>query len=80
MGDQEADLKFDSQRIQPSNNPRCKTNKTQQNRTGNTNIDNANSNVPDYFKSGMKRATDKRVSQLLIQKYTMNVVRLFFRN
>ena len=77
MGDQQADRKFDSQTIQQSNNPSCKTNKTQQIRADNENADNVNSNMLDCFRSSTNRAADKGQARNLNNKYTMNLVILF---
>ena len=60
MGDQQADSKFDSQTIQPCNGPSCKVNKGQQIKTDNVEVNGANSNMSDYFRSSINSAADKR--------------------
>ena len=77
MGDQQADRKFDSQTIHPSNGSSCKANKAQQIMTNNVDVNDANSIMSDYFRSIINRAADKRANQVLMHKYTMNSVTLF---
>ena len=67
VGDQQVDRKFDFQTIQPSSRSSCKANTGQQVKTDNMDLVDANSNMPDYFRSSINRAVDKRVSQVLIK-------------
>ena len=50
-GDQQAKGKFECQTIKPSNTPCCKANTGQQIKTENVDINDAKSNMPDYFRS-----------------------------
>ena len=66
--DQHAGRKFNSQTIQPSNSPSCKANKGKQNKTDNVDVNYANSNMSDYFRSSINKAADKRASQIIMEK------------
>ena len=67
VGDQQADLKSNSQTIQPSNGSSCKANKGQQIKTDISGVNDANSNMSDYFRSSINRAADRRASMLLMK-------------
>ena len=68
VGDQQADRKFDLQRIQTSSGSSCGVNKTQQIKTDNMDVNDTNSNMQDYLRSSINRAADKWASQVLTQK------------
>ena len=59
---------FDSQTIKASNSINCKANKAQQIKVTNVDVNDANSNMPNYFRSSINRAADKRASQVLMNK------------
>ena len=65
---------------QPSSGSCCKANKGQQIKTDNVEVNYANSNMPDYFRSSINRTADWRASQVLRQKNTQWIQWLFFRN
>ena len=67
----EAGSKFDFQRTQPSNAPSCKANMGLQIKTDTMDLNDANSNMPDYFRSSINRTADKRASQVIMHKYTI---------
>ena len=67
MEDQQADKRFDFQTIQPSNNPSFDTNKAQQIRADNVNVESANTNMTDYFGSITNRAAGNKASPVLTQ-------------
>ena len=46
-----------------SNSPSCKVNIAQQMKADNAAVNDANSNMPDYFRSSTNRAADKRAGQ-----------------
>ena len=58
--------KFDSQTVQASNGPSIKANKAQQIKADNVDLNDANSNMPDYFRYSSNRAADKRARQILM--------------
>ena len=51
--------------MQASSSPSCKANKAQQIKADNMDVNNANSNMPGYFRSGINRAAYKTASQVL---------------
>ena len=62
----------------PSNSPSCKANKAQWIKAANVDVNDVNSNMPDYFQTSINRAADKRVSQILMQKVNNKICSLFF--
>ena len=65
FGDPHKDMMFDSQTMQVSNSSSCKANEVKQIKVDNADVNDANSNMPDYFKSSINRVADKRASQVL---------------
>ena len=59
---------FDLQTMQTSSSPTFKANKTQQIKADNAYLNEANSNMPDHFRSSINRAADNRTSQALTNK------------
>ena len=78
--DQETDRKFYFQKIQPSNISSCKANTGQWIKTDNADVIDADSNMPDYFRSSINRTADKKPTQVLKKKSIMSSVIVFFRN
>ena len=60
--------KFDSQTIEASNSPNCRTNKTPQNETDKVGAPENNTNMPNYFRSNTNKAADKGTSKVLTNK------------
>ena len=58
----------------------CKANTGQQSKADNMDINNANSNMTDYFKFRANRAADKRTSQVLTQTIYDEFSEAFFGN
>ena len=79
MGDPHEHGKFNSQTMQASNDPSCKANKVQEIKADNADVNDANVNMPDYFRSNINRATDIRTHWVLINKIH-NEFSDFFRN
>ena len=79
MGGPHKSRMVSSQTMQASNGPSCKANKVQHIKTGYTDANNTNSNTPNYLRSSLNIAADKRASKVLRNKCTMNLV-MFFRN
>ena len=71
MGDLHKSRMFDSQTMQTSNGHSCKANNVQQIKTHNADVNDANSYMPDYCRSGINRAADKRASKVSMNK-TLN--------
>ena len=57
IGDPYRKRKFDPQTVQASNVPNCKANKGQYIKTENTDVNDANANMQDYFMSSINRAS-----------------------
>ena len=71
MVDPQESIKFNSLTIQASSGPSCKennANKAQQIKVDNADINNANTDMPHYFRSSLNKAADKGVCQALTHK------------
>ena len=68
MGDLHKSRMFDSQTMQASIGPICKTNKAQKVKADNADVNDANSKMPDYFRSSINREANKGASQVLMNK------------
>ena len=66
MGDPNKSKVFDSPRMQASNSPSCKANKPQQIKADNADANDANSNMPESFRSRINSTIDKTASQVLM--------------
>ena len=64
FGDLNETSKCNSETMQASNNPSCKANKAQQIKEGNVDVNDTNSNIPDYLRFSINRAAAKRVNQV----------------
>ena len=62
MGDSHESKNFGSETIQVSSVLSCKANKVQQIKADNADASDANSNIPEYLRSSINRAADKRAS------------------
>ena len=60
--------KFEYQTIKPPNCSSYKANTGHWIKTDNADVVDANYNMPDYFRSSINKASDKRASQILMQK------------
>ena len=78
LGDQSADRKFNSHTIELSSSPSCKANKGQQIKTDNTDVNDAKSNMSDYFRSSINEAANKRAGQVLMQNVHNGFSDVFF--
>ena len=67
-GDPPESRKFDSQNIQTSISPTCKTDKAQQIKTDNAVVNYANVNMPDCVRSSINSTADKRTCLVLTNK------------
>ena len=54
--------------MQASNRLNCKTKEVQQIKADNGDVHDANSNMPDYLRYSIRRAIDKKASQVLTNK------------
>ena len=79
VGCQQADFKFDSQKVQPCNSASSKANTDWGIKADNADPVDANLNTSNYFRSSINRAAYKRVCQAIMPKYTRNSV-VFFSN
>ena len=68
MGDPQVGREFDSQTVRLSNSHSCKASKAQSIKADNVDVNYANQNMQDYFRSIIKRAADQRASQVLSNK------------
>ena len=68
MRDQHKSRMLDSQKIQASSGPSFKTNKVQQTKIDQVDVNDSNSNILDYFRFSINRTADRRAIQVLINK------------
>ena len=68
MADPHTSRMFDSQTMQASTVPKCKSNELLQTKADNADVNEINSNTPSYLRSSTNRAADKKVSQVLMNK------------
>ena len=78
MGEPHKSGIFDDQTMQTSNNHSCKANKVQQIKADSANVNDGNSNMPDYFRSRINKAADKRACQVLMSKIHNGFSGIFF--
>ena len=64
MGVPHEGRKPNPQTMQPSKSPTLKANKAQQIKKNNADVHDANSNMPDSFRSSIQKAADKWASQV----------------
>ena len=69
---------LNSQTTEASNCPSCKTNKATQIKIDNLDVNYANADMPDYFRSSINEATDNRASQVLTNKIYNELSIVFF--
>ena len=72
--------KFNSETIEASNSPSCRTNRAPQNKTDKTNANDTNVNIPSYFRSSINRAADRRASKVLMKQIYNKFINVFFRH
>ena len=61
--------KFDSQTVEASNGPSCRKSKALHIKTDKVDANDMNANMPDYFRSSINRAADKRAKEVLTKMY-----------
>ena len=69
VGGQQADREVNSQTMQLSNGPSCKANTNRNFKSNNVDAADDNLNMPDYFRSSMKKA-DKKIKPSINAKNT----------
>ena len=80
VGSKQADRTLDSQAKEASSALCCKANTDQEIKSDSEGVNDANPNIPDYFRSSTDRVADKSTSHVLMQRIHNEFNDVFFRN